>query len=313
MANCLNRKAINEVEELTKLKVKPFNSTWIEIRRAIEAISKKAGAPAAAPAAAPAETPPVEVAEPASAEAAPLPAEPAAEEAVAAAAPAAEPAQAETKPFAGPARAHIEGLDELGSTEAEVVQETSRGLASKHSDEIKRRRAKRQELMGTGKGVVGRLVAPGLEAYRPEGAAGEAAPADASELVPLRMVDEHLLAGTDLPVAKQLAANLEAFRAPAAAVAPIAPPPVAAPAAAPAPAPEPEPEPAPAPAKRAAPELPPVPAISFKPEEVKEVVPAAISDEEWAAMQADLELDPVVLWQATYASAGPVPAAQSWL
>ncbi|HOX06422.1 MAG TPA: hypothetical protein PK280_08480 [Planctomycetota bacterium] len=314
MANCLNRKAINEVEELTKLKVKPFNSTWIEIRKALDVLAKSPAAAAAAPAEAPAGAPEaapepaaqsIEPSAPApiAVEAAPAPS-PAPEPAKASPAKAQEPADAEPAPFVGPARARIEGLDTLDSSEAEVVQETERGLASKHLDEIRRRRTERQKLMGTGKGVVGRLVAPGLEDYRPEGSAAEPAEepesSDAADgLVTLRLVEEDLLAGSSLPVARELASNVEAFSASK----------EAPPAASPAPARELEP----APAEAAHAVMPAVPTIDFKPEEAGVASPAALSDAEWAALEPELEPDPVVAWQATYASAGPVPAALSWL
>jgi hypothetical protein len=111
----------------------------------------------------------------------------------------------------------------------------------------------------------------------------EPAPAEAA-LVTLRLVDEQVLSGAELPTAKQLALSVAEFQKP--------------------PAPE-KPERAPEP-------LPAVPPIAFTPQE-KEMVAAPISDQEWAELQADLEPDPVVVWQAIYASAGPVPAAQSWL
>lgn len=307
MANCLNRKAINEVEELTKLKVKPFNSTWIEIRKAIEAVEKLGPiqqppadaeptvmdvepAAAAAPSA-PAAQAPIELEPPTpkpAAQAAPIEVAPAAPAPTPApAAPSAQPEPAEAAPFVGPAKARIEGLDTLDSAEAEVVQLTERGMASKHFDEIRSRRTERQKLMGTGKGVVGRLSAPGLDDYRPEDA--PATQDCAAQLIPLRLVDEQLLVGAALPTAKELAANVDEFMAAETAA------------------------PAPAPAAEEAAQLPAVPAISFAAAAAGELAPVAISDEEWAAMEADLEPDPVVAWQATYASAGPVPAAQSWL
>ncbi len=337
MANCLNRKAINEVEELTKLKVKPFNSTWIEIRKAIEAAEKAGPVAAAAPAGAePVVESEAQAAQPAAGEEsisiAGMDAEPAVAESVAEApqaveapaapapaptpAPAPAPAakaaeEAEPPPFVGPAKARIEGLDTLDSSEAEVVQLTERGLASKHLDEIRRRRAERQAIMGTGKGVVGRLVAPDLDSYRPEGDEAGKQP-DVEPLAPLRVVDEQMLTGADLPTATQLAANVEEFRSPATAPEPAAaagsPEPAAPEAAA-----EPEAAPAPAAVEPAAAELPSVPAISFQPDKSGAVDPLPISDEDWATLEADLEPDPVVAWQATYASAGPVPAAQSWL
>jgi hypothetical protein len=297
MANCLNRKAINEIEELTKLKVKPFNSTWIEIRKALDNLAATGSAQTAAPVSPP---PPGQASEtpPEIAEAAPPPAPPVPE-------PTAQPepvraeASEEAPPFVGRPTARIEGLDELDPTKAEVVEETSRGLASRHQVEIQRRRNERQKQLGQGKGLVGKLVAPGLDAYRPEGAEPEApaentADRDRRALVPLSLVDEKLLAGAKLPVARQLAASRKDFEA----------------AAAPAPAPTPAVETAEKPQEEA---LPAVKPIEFKPEEPKELTAVALSDQEWAALQEDLEPDPVALWENTYASVGPVPAAQSWL
>ncbi len=327
MANCLNRKAINEIEELTKLKVKPFNCSWIEIREAIENVySQDAVQKAAAvQAQAAAEKVAAEVAgEPAGD--APL----AIEDIVLPEAAAAEEDE-ELRPFTGPAKAVIEGLDDLDAGDAEEVKTTERGLASRHLEARQARREERQKVMGTGKGVVGKLIAPDLDKFSPDQFG------DAPEVIDLRQVDESVLADVELPVAKVLADSVTAF---ADKTAPAAPPPEVAPAEeattvieAPAPAPaegpdlveieaahdheaehqaEPQVDTVAA-AETVADELPAAPSIDHTPEEPQVVAAVALSDEEWADMEADYEPDPVVAWNATYASAGPVVVREAFL
>jgi hypothetical protein len=349
MANCLNRKAINEIEELTKHKVKPFNCTWIEIRDAIDRVYSQDAAKMAAarPPAGPAPSPEDAKAAAAQAEAMARQIEDEISskltEIAEQAAPAAASDNEELRPFTGPAKAVIEGLDTLDG-EAEVVQTTERGLASRHLVERQARREERAKVMGTGKGVVGKLIAPDLDKFIPD----QTAP-PGPEVIDLRLVDESELADVDLPVATELFASVGEFAERLAP--PVAPEPPAAPAEAPPVEPAPV-APGPAEAERVAAEaaeaelpfledleltpargggehstspqvetlaaagalleeLPPVPAIDHAPAAPRDLRPIRISDEEWARIEAEMEPDPVSAWEGTYASAGPVSARVS--
>jgi hypothetical protein len=66
-------------------------------------------------------------------------------------------------------------------------------------------------------------------------------------------------------------------------------------------------------AEAVAEELPAIPAIDHAPKPPGEGAAVPISDAEWAQMEADLEPDPVVAWEAAYASEGPVPARASFI
>ncbi len=318
MANCLNRKAINEIEEKTKLKVKPFNCSWIEIREAIERVYSQDGvrqAAAAADAAAGQEAATAQ----AEAVAKDLEAETDTVKA------GADSPEDELRPFSGPAKAVIEGLEDLDA-EAEVVETTERGLASRHLAARQARREERAKVMGRGKGVVGKLIAPDLDKFF----GGE------PDVIDLREASEDEIRGAELPVALDLAESVSAFAEKTAEA--VAEQETKA---------EPEPQPAPvveaepvaelepemeelvpvhggdadhdstpqvatvAAAEVVADELPAPAKIAPVAEEPKEADALAISDQEWASMEADLEPDPVVLWEAAYASEGPVPVRES--
>jgi hypothetical protein len=305
MANCLNRKAINQIEEDTKLKVKPFNCSWIEIREAIQRVYAE-GQVKAAPGEAKA-------------------AQAAAETEAVAAELEASGSDDELRPFTGQAKAVIEGLEDLDAGEAEVVATTERGLASRHLKKRQARREERAKVMGTGKGVVGKLIAPDLDKFF----------GGVPEVIDLRQVDDDEVGDAELPIAEELAASVAAFAEQAA---PAAPPEEAE---APEAAAEPEVEAKPAPVAAAEEDEyellpahgagaeyaaePQVETIAAAEAVAEELQPAAalyklteadgvlISDEEWAGMEADLELDPVVAWEATYACAGPVTARESMI
>jgi hypothetical protein len=349
MANCLNRKAINDIEELTKHKVKPFNCSWVEIRDAVErlysqdttrqaaAAAQQGAAGTATPdstaAAAQAEAMARQIEQEISAKLTEEPAEPA---------PAAAGDSEELRPFTGQAKAVIEGMDSLDS-EAEVVQTTERGLASRHLAARQARREERAKVMGTGKGVVGKLIAPDLDKFLPEQVSPQG-----PEVIDLRLVDAAEVAGAELPVATELFASVAEFAERLAP--PVAPEPPPAPSAEP-----PAPEPAPAGAAEAeriaaeaaeaelpfiedleltpargggehaaapqtdtvaaagalADELPAVPAIDHAPPRPRDLLPIPVSQEEWTRIEAEMEPDPVCAWEATYASAGPVSARTS--
>jgi MshEN domain len=344
MANCLNRKAIDEVEESTKLRVKPFNCSWIEIREAIEsvysqdAVREAAAANAAAAAAgagqednsqkeatAQAEAVARELAAEGGVE---LPPELAGEidvSDVAPDTPAASEEDEQLRPFSGPARAVIEGLDDLDDGDAEEVRTTDRGLASRHLEAIQARREERAKVMGTSKGVVGKLIAPDLDDFSPD------AFDEGPEVIDFREAQETEIAGAELPVAEELAASVAEFaekNAPAIPeetfeeeAEPVAEAPevalaveeeelIAAHDGEAEHADEPQAQ-ALAAAEAVAQELPAVPAIAHAAKEQRDMEAIPLSDKEWAKMEAEMELDPVVAWAETYAAAGPVPARAS--
>jgi MshEN domain len=267
MANCLNRKAINQIEEDTKLKVKPFNCSWIEIRAVIEKVYAEGGLVAEAAVEANAvdagtttaavETIAKEIQAKAGVAASPAAVEPSVD-------------SDQARPFTGPARAVIEGLDDLDNSEAEVVATTERGLASKHLKARQDRREERQKAMGTGKGVVGRVVAHGLDEFDPNEhdvqavEAVEIDPSEAGELVDVEVVAVH---GADADIAATpQAAAVEA-------------------------------------AGTVAAELPSVPVIRHEPV-IKELLP--LKDDVWNQIKEDYEDDPVAIWMNTFAAAVPV-------
>ncbi len=357
MANCLNRKAINQVEESTKFKVKPFNCSWIEIRNTIDAVYSQDAVRKAAADRAAAGTAGAGSQEAATAQAEAVAAELAAEGGIELPpdlvdAPSAAPAtpgdeidisdvvpdapvgkdtsDEELRPFSGPARAVIEGLDDLDVDDAEEVRTTDRGLASRHLEAIQARREERAKVMGTGKGVVGKLIAPDLDAFF----------AATPEVIDLRQAEESEVSAAELPVAEELAGSVGEFaekNAPTPEPEPEAAPveePAAAAVAEAKTSPEPpqaaelevvaahdseaehqdEPQVATvAAAEVVAEELPAVPAIAHAPAEPKEMDAVPISDDEWAKMEAEFEPDPVVAWDRTYAAAGPVTARESFI
>jgi len=394
MANCLNRKAINEIEQSTNLKVKPFNCSWVEIRDTIDsvysqdAVREAAAAQAAAggadtqeSATAQAEAIAQEIATEGNIEMPPDLGGPATSDTevpdtssavsedeidVSDVAPAEEDsAEEELRPFSGPARAVIEGLDDLDTGDAEEVRTTQRGLASRHLEAIQARREQRAKSMGKGetRDTGSKLIAPDLDRFFE----------DTPEVIDLRQVQESELAGAELPVAEELASSVSEFAEQTAPEPEPEPEPEAAtvattetPSASEAPAGETAtleaesgatvPAPVEAPAFEAedeehgepaeakaqaeelelvaahngeaehkdepqvatvaaagavAEELPAVPSISHQRPEPKEMEARPLSDEEWAELEPDLEPDPVIEWERTYASAGPVFARRS--
>jgi hypothetical protein len=213
----------------------------------------------------------------------------------------------ERRPFDGPARAVVEGLDGIGDQTAEVVETTERGLASRHLAERQARREERAKVMGSGKGVVGRLIAPDIDKMF------QAIPDGVPEVIDLRQADDAAVEGMHLPEADELAPSIAEFAARASIAAEPAP---AAPAKTDL---EMELEPVHgatagystspqvdtvAAAETVATDLPVAPSVAAVPPPPIKPEPIPVSDAEWAGMEADYELDPVLAWEATYLPQG---------
>lgn len=145
MGNPLNRRAITQIEEKTRLKVKSFKSTWPKISELI--VSTYGGGAEAAPQEESQEAPPpVEdfSLQPADGEAAPIievpepQAEPAAVEALADEP--MQPMEVTAQPSARrrepSAELKIEGIDNLDEAKAEMVEPTRRGLAPRTRPDV---------------------------------------------------------------------------------------------------------------------------------------------------------------------------------
>ena len=336
MGNPLNRRAINAIEEQSKVKVKPFKAPWPKIKELIErsytdenmaaaqqvfegdaedAVGTAIDGLDAAPLLEIA--PPDELAAP--------------EEEVAEAAAVAEPE--------APAEPVIDGLDNLDDTNAEVIETDKRGLTRKKKvvedepvPQYKHKVAKvNVDLdnldIATASEVVGSKedreeaeleeIAPGA-APKPAAAkpvaksiprlpvfevvpdayfyAEDAAPEEGSER------SEELLSQIEqLPVAEVAADSAHDYHlqqeAKKKAAAPAAPKLAEPPALKPVPAPA--PKPAAPPKKKVSVETMPAPAGP--------VAAVPLSDAEWIKIAASLTADPVGEWDWAYAAPGPVP------
>lgn len=138
MGNPLNRRAINAIEETTKVKVKPFKAPWPKIKEMIDRSYTDENMAAAAPAedaSGSEESPAIEDLDAAPPAEIPAPDFGAETEAVAVE----EPAATAEEPAPEPepqAEDLIEGLDNLNDGNAEVIETDGRGLTRKKKEEV---------------------------------------------------------------------------------------------------------------------------------------------------------------------------------